>query len=467
MGHSTTARNEGGSLRLAAVLLLAIGSISSLGCTRAEDPERPPSLLLISIDTARADHFAAYGYPRDTSPNLVALAAEGARFEQAYAPTATTAPSHATLLTALDPIGHHVFKNGVVLSSKHVTLAQILEKHGYRTGAFVSSYVLAPRFGLNRGFADYEAPGASSRALQPRSARAKAPTLYRIANETTERALVWLEAAAGGGQPFFLFLHYFDPHHPYWPPEPFRGRYLDELPSERRTRDEAFVELYDAELAFIDHQLGLLIDALEAHGIANDTVVVFTADHGEGLGEHGWKGHGLFLYEEAVRVPLVMRWPERIGPGLVFEEPVGIVDLVPSLLDLMGVDLGAMHFHGLSLAPALLGRSGLDPERPIFLQRRRYESKEVGAHPVQGDQFAVRVGRWKYIEALDESSRELYDLDADPAELEDIVERHPEQAAALAARLREWKTRHGLATAEPTPVSPDDQKRLEALGYVE
>ncbi|MFP3940102.1 MAG: sulfatase, partial [Thermoanaerobaculia bacterium] len=262
----------------------------------APEPELPPpgaaagyNLLLVTLDTTRADHLGAYGDAGAETPNLDRLAAGGLRFTDAVTPVPMTLPAHATLLTGLDPPGHGVRINGrFVLGQEHETLAEALRRAGYETAAFVSSFVLDRRFGLAQGFDRYDA------RLETTRAAAFAPQTERSAEAVTDAAVEWLEgrrAAGGEGRPVFLWVHYFDPHDPYEPPEPFASRFADRP--------------YAGEIAYVDRELGRLLASLERTGLAGRTVVVATADHGESLGEHGERYHSRTLYEGAVRVPLI------------------------------------------------------------------------------------------------------------------------------------------------------------------
>jgi arylsulfatase A-like enzyme len=283
----------------------------------------------------------------------------------------------------------------------------------------------------------------------------------RRADVVAARAVAWFERRKGSGRPFFLWVHFYDPHWPYVPPEPFRTRF-GASPEGRR---EETVALYDGEIAFADAALGTLLERLDREDLAARTLVVVLGDHGEGLGEHGHAQHGLFVYEEAVRVPWVMRWTGRLAAGRRIRGPVELVDLLPTVLELLGLEVPA-GVQGQSLVPALRGEP-LQPERPVFFQRRRFDSPNAGAAtPVRGEKFGVRRGRWKYIEAPAEATRELYDLAADPDELENLVDRFPEEAAALAALLEQWRAQHASAPAR-ADIPPQTVEALRALGYVQ
>jgi arylsulfatase A-like enzyme len=446
------------SARLAGALAAA------LACAPA--PDGRPSALLVSFDTTRFDHTSLAGYDRDTTPRLRALAAQGASFGLAYAPTSTTGPSHATLFTGLSPLRHGVVKNGAPLPPAAETLAERLSTAGYRTAGFASSYVLSRRFGFGQGFAAFDDAferATSTFAEEFWEGRRIEGGFDRRADETTRRAVRWLETHAEGG-PFFLFVHYFDPHAPYGAPAAFAGRFDPGPGADGLGRD---VARYDEEIAFADAELGALLDALDRLGLAARTAVVVTADHGEGLMDHGHMEHGVHVYEEQVRVPLVVRWPGRVAAGARFPEPVELADVTPTLLELLGVEAAGAAFEGRSLAPALLGRAALDGARPVHLYRRHFAGERRGALYVKGEKYAVREGRFKYIEGPEEGTRELYDLEADPGERRNLAEAEPETAAALAARVAAWRAGRAGRPDAPLRLSPEERERLEALGYTE
>jgi arylsulfatase A-like enzyme len=460
--------------RIAAPLALAVpGFGAGLGCARESGP---PNLVLISLDTTRRDHTSVYGYERETTPNLEKLAAEGVRFAMAYAPSSTTGPSHATLFTSLHPITHRVVKNGRVLTPPHETLAERLRAHGFATAGVVSSYVLDARFGYAQGFDvwddDFDAATATVRGEQWEGAAVE--VFDRRADATTAHAVAWLDGRSEGtagpprdaSRPFFLFVHYFDPHAPWVPPaEVARAFPPADGPGQGLP---ALRARYDAEIAFTDQQLGVLLDALEERGLAENTIVAVTADHGEGLMQHGLLMHGAQIYEEQVRVPLLLRWPARLPAGRVVEGAVSLIDLPPTLLELAGVPLtgdGAMQ--GRSLVPVLEGRASLDPAEPIFLFRQHYERGFDSGVPVAGEQYGVRLGDWKLILGPEEGTRQLFDVARDPRERRDLAAERPEQAAALEQRIADWRSRYTRDETAPEAISPEDLERLRALGYVQ
>jgi len=432
----------------------ALGLVLLLAACR-RDPERP-NLLLVTIDTLRADHCSAYGYGKPTTPRLDALARDGVRCDLAYAPMATTAPSHATMLTALLPRAHGVRKNGHVLGTRHRTLAEVLRDNGYRTHAVVSSFVLAGRFGLAQGFASYDDSLGESED--------KKEALFQTADRARHKALDWLRTSGALGstrpaRPFFLWVHIFDPHEPYAPPSEHRRPFA---PPDESDALRSALASYDGEVRFADAELGVLLDGLASAGVLDTTLVVVTADHGEGLMSHGQMGHGPQLYEEAVRVPLVFRWPRGLPSGTLVETPVLLADLAPTLLALLGVKHPLERADGVNVADVLRGRQAGEANRPVFLERRRYDDAAAGIQ-ARGANMGVRVGHFKYLEAPD--ARELYDLAADPAETRNLLADRTREAEGLARLLAGWRTTR--VGDEQADLSEETRQALRALGYVQ
>ena len=423
-------------------------------------------MLLITIDTARADHLSVYGYARDTTPVLRDFATRGVRFDAAYAPSATTAPTHASLFTSLYPPTHRVLKNGKPLADRHETLAEVLGAAGWVSGAVVSSYVLDPKFNYGQGFENWDAD--FSQAMVPDGVMAWEGEriegkFYGRADDTTRRAIALLKEYAGGDSSFFLFVHYYDPHDPYQPPPEFAMR----LPPLSSSAMDQTLARYDAELAFTDAEIGRLLAALDDLGLSRNTIVVIVGDHGEGLMTHGHMNHGVQIYEEAVRVPLLIGWPAGIPGGQVVAEPTEIVDLAPTLIELAGASEVPSSFAGYNLAPRLRGEEQLPGDRPVWLYRRPYEGSMVSRIWAKGEQFGVREGRWKYIVGPAERVEELFDLHADPGEEINVRDQHPGVVRRLSGKLDAWRRDHTRESSPDIVVSPEDRRRLEALGYAD
>ena len=422
--------------RLAALLLLA-GAAAALvwlwprGALPAlVERTADQNLLLVTIDTLRADALGSYGGPA-TTPNLDRLAAVGARFEFAHAHAVVTLPSHASILTGVYPFEHGIHDNaGYRLPEDSLTLAAMLRAEGFATGAFVGAFPLDSRFGLDNGFDLYD----------DRFGYAEGPSDFTIAERPAEEvvaaARAWIESRPDR---WFAWVHLFDPHAVYSPPPPFDARYA--------------ASPYHGEVAYTDHALGPLLE-LAGASEERPTIVVVTADHGEALGEHGERTHGLFAYESTLRVPLILAQVGRSSApeeGVVSAEPARHVDVVPSILDALS----------LPAPPALPGRSLLDPAsadiEPLSYFEALSASLDRGWAPLRG----VLSGRDKYV---DLPLPELYDLQADPAESSNLVTDRAGRARALDALLADLPASDPLdrRIAETAEVV----ERLRSLGYV-
>ncbi|UCE85205.1 MAG: sulfatase-like hydrolase/transferase, partial [Deltaproteobacteria bacterium] len=392
---------------------------------------QPDSVLLVTIDTLRADHVGAYGFAAARTPTLDALAQDGARFEQAISPAPITLTSHASLMTGTFPPRHGVRDNGLYrLGAQHVTLAERLRDAGLATGAFVGAFVLDGSFGLDQGFEVYDDRMSDQRSGAVGYAE-------RSAAAVADAAAEWLAELAPGRR-FFAWVHFYDPHADYAPPPGF----LAALPGRP----------YDAEIAYADFHLGRLLDVLASLERRANTLVVVTSDHGESLGEHGEPTHTHFVYDATQRVPLILSGP-GVPPGAVVDAQVRLIDVAPTVLDLLG--LPPLHgAQGVSLAP-LFGR-GAAPPQDAYVET--LATRSLGWSPLVG----LRRDGWKYIRA---PRPELYQLDADPAELVNRIGERPDVAAELDARLEALMS-DAAAAAETVALDADEKRRLESLGYV-
>ena len=418
--------------------LLALAALAASGGGCAREPAPVPNVVLITIDTLRADHLGVYGAAAIETPAIDALARQGVRFENAFTPVPLTLPAHWTLHTGLQPWQHGVVDNGWTLRESPVpTLAERFAAAGYDTAAFVAAFVLNRSFGLDRGFARYDDGPAADAALdQLLHATASA-------DERVGRALRWLTARSEPRRPFFLWLHLFDPHAPYEPPSHFRSRYRDRP--------------YDGEIAFVDSQIARLLAGLERQGVAGSTLVVLTSDHGESLGEHGEMTHGILLYDATLHVPLIFRLPAGARAGEVRRDPVSLADLAPTVLGLAGLAAPAPAWPG-------AGRDlfAADPPAPEPLGAiSEAPRSRLGWAPL----VAVREGDWKFIAA---PRPELYHLGEDPGERHDRFASERRRAAALAGFTRELanQLQQRLAAASLAEPTNEDQAALAALGYV-
>ncbi len=394
---------------------------------------RRPSLLLVTIDTLRADHVGAYGYAPPTTPTVDGLARRGARFANVQAAAPLTGPSHATILTGHYPPVHGLRDNArFVIDANAATLAERLKRAGWQTAAFVAAYPVAAAFGFGRGFDTF-----SEGLTEAQPGRIAERPADAVADSAVER--LW--SLARSAQPFFAWVHFYDPHLPYTPPEPYRSR---------------FVNPYDGEVAFADAQLGRVLQTLREAGREASTFVVVLSDHGEGLGDHGEAGHGLLLYESTLRVPFVIAGP-GIAAGTVVRQRVGTVDLVPTVLALLGLPAEA-GLPGRSLAPALAGQA---------LKR----------DPLYAESLYGRLNcRWAALRAFTDGdsklvtggTSELFDLGSDPQEEHNRADAEARRAAELRQALdRAVKAMApGGDRARRTAMASEQAERLRSLGYV-
>lgn len=455
---------------LLSLLLIAIGTTATAWWL--VDRGGYTHVILISIDTVRWDHLGCYGYPRDTTPSIDALAGDGVVFEAAFAPSTNTAPSHATILTGLYPYTHGVVRNRYQLKEGVETLAQYLEPAGFRSGAFVSSYTLQKKHtNLDRGFGHYDD------ALTTRT--------ERFAKQTNEAAVAWLKGEAHLRDPTFLFFHLFDPHYPYTPPAEYARRFAKPGRTNLRAGGlhqirakggepeqlEEYVRFYDSELAYADATVGELFSALERHGYWNESLVIVLSDHGETLDDRTWPfDHGARAYEEQIRVPLIIRFPDGTGAGRRISVPVHHVDIVPTILEYLRLPLPP-GLQGRSLMPLIRGSDEGDPKRLIFSSARPEPErvKEIEAPLVkEGQILALRAWPNKLIAypATGGFFYQLFDLARDPKERTSLAAERIEEVQKLAELLLAWREQTGgEATAAEPVLSPEEEATLEALGY--
>lgn len=409
---------------------------------------RGANVLLVTIDTLRADHVGAYGGNRGLTPTIDRYAGEGLRFANAYSHVPLTLPSHASLLTAGYPTRTGVHDNGTFrLGDRSPSLATALKAAGYRTAAFVGAFVLDARFGLNRGFDLYD-----DRML---GSSADLGLVQRTAEQVLAPAHDWIvdravpspqspspQSGAAGPQrapaPWFAWVHLYDPHEPYAPPEPYASRYA--------------TDPYGGEVAYADAALGSFLTRIRAAGALANTLVVITADHGESRGEHGEKTHGLFAYEATLRVPLVLWAPSTIRPA-VFNEMTRLVDVAPTVLDLLGAAPFA-NADGRSVLPFLGGQAFDDPGS-------YFEALNANLTRNWAPLTGLMRHRHKFI---DLPLPELYDLAADPAEQRNLYASQRDRAADLERRLDEITK--AASRSAPAAIDADAQARLRSLGYV-
>jgi arylsulfatase A-like enzyme len=432
---------------------------------------RPPHLLLLTVDTLRADALGVYAGGDRGTPAMDRLAREGTLFESAASPMPMTRPAHFSMLTSLYPRQHGVVNNRIVLPAEALTVAEVLKGRGYRTAAFTAVSLLQAASGAGQGFDHFEAPAG----------------LAEGADAVVPRALRWIEAQ-GQAAPFFVWLHLFDPHMPYAPPTA-EGKAFDfswdslgrlaearggDLPGEMLPLG---LSLYAGEVSFVDSWVGRLLGSLEASGLGARTAVVLTADHGECFDHGVFFEHSQCLYDGSVRVPLVVRLPGVVAAGKREVRQVELVDVAPTLLELAGLPV-PRGFAGRSLLGlASRGERAAFVEHPLFHEgardtraRRTDRVKSLGGRPLRpldldADQHAARTREWKYV--FSARGPELYALPRDPGEEVDLAGERPDVAGAFASALSAWRRRHPLRLAPRADVDPGVREALRALGYVQ
>lgn len=398
-------------------------------------PAAGANVLLISVDTLRADHLPAYGYPEVDTPAISRLANEGVKFAAAYSPVPLTLPAHVSLLTGLVPVSHGVRDNGGFrLDERPATLAEVLKKNGYATAAFVSAFVLDSRWGLGRGFDRYfDEFKVTSGDL------AAMASVQRPAGQTWAEARTWLDGHSGNR--FFAWIHLYDPHTPYEPPAPFRATYAERP--------------YDGEIAYVDSVVSQILGYLESRSLLDKTLVLLVADHGEGLGEHDEDEHGLLTYDSTLRVPWLIRFPDRRFSGLVIEEPVGLVDVFPTIAGLLSISPPA-EVDGLDRTGLI--EAGHGRTEPLYAETL-YPRLRMG----WSELTSIRSGEFKYIRA---PTPELYNYRADPGETDNLAALQTETVARLDRLLSQRLAARPPAAAAAHTLDPQTVRQLQALGYV-
>lgn len=514
----------------APVLLLGIGC--SCSCSGSEDSPQIGEgaykhVLLISIDTTRADRIGCYGGEIAKTPRLDALAEEGVLFEDMTSAATSTLSSHTSILTGLYPRRHGVARNGFMVNEENVTLAEVLGDNGFHTAGVIGSFALDEMFEIDQGFDVWDQNFDIE--FDPRHADQN----QRTGDRVTDAALS-IVGQLDGSERLFLFAHYFDVHAPYAPPEPYASEYavpgkltsdfadVDRQVGKHQTRilgqtrpvydiglnrplvekvdgsslpgDEKLRALYDGELAFTDMQIGRLLDGLDELGFLEDCIVIVTGDHGETFWEHGdfWH-HGAWVYQTNVHVPFIVHLPDRRGAGTRVEEPVSGVDIFPTVLELLEIPLPE-PVNGVSQVAAIDGAAL--PERPIYSEstqptklilggKNGKKIEDMFAWPNELKAKSVRMGRWKYVLAPYMRFEELFDLEVDPGERNNLIQNTPfapdsaqgqliNPTPESAAAFQKLQQEYGRWTQEMKPRKShfnkaqmaDVLKRLQKLGYV-
>jgi len=414
---------------LLSCLILGVFSSAFLG-NPIPKAKNKLNVLLITIDTLRADRLSCYGSQHLKTPHIDDLGKRGVLFSRAFANTSTTLPSHANILLGVTPNYHGVHENlNFIVREELLTLAEHLKNSGYATGAFVGAYPLDSRFGLSQGFDIYD-------DNYSRIHTENFSSLERSAEAVIKSALEWLE---GRKSPWFLWIHCWDPHTPYEPPEPFKTQYKEHL--------------YEGEVAYVDLTLGKLLDHLKENSLFDSTLIIFTGDHGESLGQHGEKTHGFFAYNSSTWIPLIISHPETVSSRV--GHYVSHIDIFPTVCDVLGIEKPSF-LQGISLLPALKGMKL--PERPIYFESL-YPYYSRGWAPLKG--FILEKKKF-----IDSPLPELYDLDHDFDELNNLAER--KKIVQLTSQLK--KIIDDLTPSEKIDaaqkVDRETREKLASLGYI-
>lgn len=425
------------------VILLTASAWTAAQAPPSRNAPLHPNVVLITLDTTRADRMGFLGSDRGLTPNLDVLARGATVFSRAYAQVPLTTPSHATILTGTYPQFNHVNYMGDTLGKDLPSLPEIFHENGYKTAAFVGALVLDPAKlapGFDRGFDSYDAGYHRRRAGED---------IYhsreRRGEEVLSHALAWLKQHPTG--PFFLWIHLYDPHDPYAPPEPYQTKYK--------------AEPYDGEIAYTDSTVGKLLKELKTRGLYEGSVIAVMADHGEAFGEHGEQHHGIFLYDETIHVPLLFKLP-RQGAGTKVESRVGLVDVAPTILTAAHLPVPSL-MQGQALLPPIAGRSG---QQSVSNAARGIYSESAYGHLSFGwsDLKSWRAGNYLYVDAPE---RELYDQSADPPTKHNLASTSRALVETIAAQMAEFR---GKSVAAPsggkTQLTAEQTENLHALGYM-
>ena len=442
----------------------AVGMSPSLwltGCSKAS-PQKKTNVIFISIDTLRADHLSCYGYKKQTSPSIDKFAAQANLFKNAYTTMPTTLPAHLSLLTSLYPTQLSVRRNGEKVSAEVTTLAEILRSEGYDTAAFVSSYALNSRYGLNQGFQRYDDSLDTSN--------------QRLASNTLSKAAAWLQKHKK--KPFFMFVHLFDPHTPYYAPESFRKKFnapdtkvppvFGFVPDPQlfsKSVVHNIIDAYDAEIAYSDWAVGQIMLKLDRLGLYESSIIVLLSDHGESLEElitqYGYVfDHGEFLYKHQLHIPMLIRIPCLAPNSLpVYTDPVSIIDVMPTILDALAIEHPSF-MAGQSLMPVLRGEQL--PNRFVFSERRIFQ--KIPKPFLAGDGYSIIDNNWHLIFSTHGGS-ELYDMQDDPHEFSNL-QSNEEKIKFLKNNLLKWtKINRSLFGPSVLETNKEALERLRSLGY--
>jgi arylsulfatase A-like enzyme len=437
-------------------------SIFFFSCKASDDTPKEsriiekPNIIFISIDTLRADRLACYGYKEIKTPNIDLIARRGVLFSQAICQVPVTLPSHTSMFTGLNPTSHNVRENGTFrLDDSEITLAEILKEDGYKTGAFIGGFPLDSRFGLNKGFDFYDDDLSDRKDQETLRGKIRwqghnVSSFERKAISVIESSIKWLSSNRKGS--FFLFIHLFDPHTSYSPPEPFKKMYK--------------YQPYDGEVAYVDYCLGKLFKKLEKWKIFKDALIIITSDHGESLGEHNYYGHGKKLFEPSLWIPLIISFPSKIPHAKAVSALVRSIDIMPTILEFLDIET-VTEIQGVSLLPLILDEEekklNLASYGETLFPRLRFGEEELRSY---------RTDRWKYIRFIKDNKiirQKLFDLKNDPEEIQDCAQKEGAKIQELASLLdRIIENDRKLAVNKNTFFTMDEEtrKKLKSLGYI-
>jgi len=426
-------------LYLVPIILVAAAVVIYLSTLKRESPyqiikDNDLNMLLITLDTTRADRIGCYGYERAETPNLDGLAAGGVRFANAYCQVPLTLPSHCSILTGTYPLYHRVHNNGFYyLNPDFTTLAEVLKAEGFSTAAFVASFTVDSRFGVDQGFDvfndDFLERGVS-----------KNFTSERKAGEVFTDFAEWLDE--NHSKKFFSWIHFYDPHVPYNPPSPFKETYADRP--------------YDGEIAYMDQYVGKIVEKLKEHNLLESTLIIAAGDHGEALGEKNEVDHGLYIYDITMRVPFIIYAPNHLPQGLTIDGKVRLIDIMPTVCDMLGLPIHE-DVQGTTLLPYASGRKSEDLPSYIetYMPREYYGWSEL---------LGLIEGDWKYIKA---PKPELYNLKTDPSEENNLYYEQERVASDLKGKLEDMREKlSSTGDASKKTLSREEQERLRSLGYI-
>jgi arylsulfatase A-like enzyme len=453
---------------------------------QTDAPAERPNILLIVVDTLRADRLGSYGFDQPTSPNLDAMAARGMRLDRFRAAASSTLASFTSMLTSRYPHTHGVFRNGVAWPADLEGVQSAFRAANYNTAAFVASYCLGAHSGISRGFNQFDENLTLAMPDLPQN------KLIRRGADVSDAVVAWLQRAADEGAPFFALVHYFDPHWPYQPPAPYdaifgaadsspvTGTMQDLLVARQRlarsggrpdAHSRRLHDLHLGEIRYADEQIGRVLSAVERLGLSDSTLIIVTADHGETFWEHwDYLSHGLSVYDTNIRIPLIAVGPRVAGNGRIVDVPLSNIDVAPTLLEYARLEVPG-DYEGVTFLPLLLGTENGVVERELFAEATRPHNAEQGqAWPNRLKARCVLQGDWKLIRTPWQEGRyELYDLGNDPAEAVDLWGASSQLAAPaqMATRLQAWSELATQVAREDRELDPEVRERLRALGYVD